>query len=1183
MKDKPTPSTQSQQRVIRVFVSSTFRDMQAERNELVLRIFPQLRKICERRGVTWGEVDLRWGITDEKKAEGKVLPFCLAEIHKCRPYFIGLLGERYGWVPLEISQDLIEQQPWLKEHPHKSITELEILHGVLKNPEMTDHALFYFRDPEFIDTLPPDRRIHFQEVPAEEEIKKLGRKEAARRAEERKEKLKLLKKRIDESKLPVKKYPDPKAMGELVLKDLTEIINTLFPEEQLPDPLDREAAEHEAFLKSRTRVYIMEEERKKKYLKRLNDHAQGAGPPLIVLGESGSGKSALLANWVREYSESHKEAFIITHFIGASPYSADWALMLRRIMGELKRWFKIEQEIPDKPDALRSAFANWLHMAAERGRVIIILDALNQLEDRDQALNLIWLPPAIPSNIRLILSTLPGRPLKDIKTRNWAENSLSVESLTKEERKQFIIKYLKEYARELDPVHLSEIAHARQTSNPLYLQTLLEELRVYGDYETLGNRIDHYLKAKTIEGLYTKVLERWEKDYERDRPGLVREVMSLLWAARRGLSEGELLEMLGRDGSPLPGAHWSPLYLAAEHALVSRSGLISFFHDYLRQAVQRKYLSFEKEQNAAHLRLADYFNDDARRLEPRSVDELPYQLSKAGSYKRLYHLLSDIPFFEKAWNVNQFEVKGYWAQIETNSQLKMTDAYSPLVEAPGKISDANRLWDVAALFTDTGHPNEAFSLREFLVRHFRKTRDYARLQGSLGNQAIIFQAWGRLEEAMKLHKESEEICRELGEKDGLAISLGNQANILYARGELDQAMEMHKEEERICRELGNKNGLARSIGNQALILQVRGRLDEAMKLHKEQERICRELGNKDGLARSLGNQANILQGWGELDQAMELHKESERICKELGNKGVLAHSLDNQALILQDWGRLEEAMKLHKESERLCRELGKKNELSISLGNQAAILQDWGRLEEAMKLQKEQERICRELGNKDGLSISLGGQANILYARGELDQAMKLLKESERIYRELGNKKGLAISLGNQAGILKDRGRLKEAMKLHKEQERICRELGNKDGLSISLGGQANILYARGELDEAMKLHKEEERICQELGNKGGLAASLGNQGIILKDRGELDEAMKLYKEQESICRELENNDWLAISLANQAELLDVKLNRSSDALPLAEESYRLATENGLNSLAEQIKPILDTIRSKLS
>jgi hypothetical protein len=81
-------------RVIRVFVSSTFADMHAEREELVKRVFPELRKLCEARGVTWGEVDLRWGIPDER--QGEVLPICLEEIHRCRPYFIGILGERLG-------------------------------------------------------------------------------------------------------------------------------------------------------------------------------------------------------------------------------------------------------------------------------------------------------------------------------------------------------------------------------------------------------------------------------------------------------------------------------------------------------------------------------------------------------------------------------------------------------------------------------------------------------------------------------------------------------------------------------------------------------------------------------------------------------------------------------------------------------------------------------------------------------------------------------------------------------------------------------------------------------------------------------------------------------------------------------------------------------------------------------
>ena len=43
----------------RVFIASIFRDMQAERDHLVKLIFPQLRKLCESRGVTWGTLDVR--------------------------------------------------------------------------------------------------------------------------------------------------------------------------------------------------------------------------------------------------------------------------------------------------------------------------------------------------------------------------------------------------------------------------------------------------------------------------------------------------------------------------------------------------------------------------------------------------------------------------------------------------------------------------------------------------------------------------------------------------------------------------------------------------------------------------------------------------------------------------------------------------------------------------------------------------------------------------------------------------------------------------------------------------------------------------------------------------------------------------------------------------------------------
>jgi preprotein translocase subunit SecA/nephrocystin-3 len=52
MNANPEQKGRVNDRQIRVFISSTFRDMQAERDHLVKFIFPQLRKLCESRGVT---------------------------------------------------------------------------------------------------------------------------------------------------------------------------------------------------------------------------------------------------------------------------------------------------------------------------------------------------------------------------------------------------------------------------------------------------------------------------------------------------------------------------------------------------------------------------------------------------------------------------------------------------------------------------------------------------------------------------------------------------------------------------------------------------------------------------------------------------------------------------------------------------------------------------------------------------------------------------------------------------------------------------------------------------------------------------------------------------------------------------------------------------------------------------
>jgi tetratricopeptide (TPR) repeat protein len=1146
--------------------------MKVERDELTLRIFPALRKICEERGIAWGEVDLRWGIPEEKK--GEVLSTCLKFIDECRPYFIGMLGERYGWVDETAPEGVIKDYSWIEDHKGKSITELEILHGVLNNPAMAGHVYFYFRDPAYVDTLSSGQRAEFLEGPTPEDVAKYGADEAERRAEKLRGQLTVLKEKIRRSGVPVReKYRDPVQFGELVKEDLRGVIDDIAPppaplteDERTSAALDREDMAHEAFAASRFGVYIQ----RQAYFDRLDAHATGNCLPIAVLGESGSGKSALLAHWAFRYRSKHPDTLVLVHFIGASSESTDWASMLRRFLGEFKRKFLFTEEIPEQEVELMAVFRKWLSMAAAQGRVVLVIDALNQLEDRNGAPDLVWLPPKIPDNIQLIVSTLPGRPLDAVRKRRWP--ALDVEPLTVSERNALITCYLKKYRRELDAPVRAELAMAKQTQNPLFLRAVLEELRVHGTFGELDKQIRIYLAAQTVDTLFEMILARYEQDYERDRPGLVKDTVSFLWAARRGLFKAELMDLMGNEGRPLADAYWAPLFLALEHSLIEKDGRITFFHDYIRVAVEHRYFQIEEAKRQAHLRIANYF---AKQLEGfRKIEELPWQLAEAGEWDRLVNLLTNLPFFLAAWENNEYDVKRYWVKIETKSTHKIVTAYRPIIETPEDVA-ISFIWSLLRLLIDTGHPHEASIMGDYLIYSSRSKEDFERLGTALNYQATILKNLGNIKEALSLKREEERIWRELEKYFALAVSLGNHALLLQDCGEYCEAMDLFEEQRQLCIKIGDIDLMATCTINQASILIIIGELDRAMDLLEKTELIFREHGNMSGLIKNLVNQALIQSKWGNLDKALTIIQEQEQICRDLGDMDGLQITLNNRALIQRTRGDLAGAIVLFREQEMICRDSGNLQGLQLSLGGQASVLEAQGDLDGAMSFFKEQEKICRESENPNGLQLSLGGQASILKDRGDLNGALDLIKEQEKICRTLMNANSLQICLNNQATLLYTQHNLDKAMELLKEQEQISRKLPNPDGLAGGLGNQALIHQARGDTERAMLILYEVEKIYRRIGNQLGLARCLGNQANILQSNGNLIKAYSIQKEVEQICRLLNNINCLAICLVNQAIILSHQ-NRHWEALSTAKQAYRLATGIGYTSLAKQISQLIE-------
>lgn len=73
----------------------------------------------------------------------------MSEVEKA-DIFVGMIGERYGWVPSKYNVEDKENLGWVEEMPAgHSMTQLEML-GFLRKSTNKSKALFLSRDPQFI-------------------------------------------------------------------------------------------------------------------------------------------------------------------------------------------------------------------------------------------------------------------------------------------------------------------------------------------------------------------------------------------------------------------------------------------------------------------------------------------------------------------------------------------------------------------------------------------------------------------------------------------------------------------------------------------------------------------------------------------------------------------------------------------------------------------------------------------------------------------------------------------------------------------------------------------------------------------------------------------------------------------------------------------------------------------------
>ena len=397
-----------------VFVSSTFLDMQAERDHLRWHVFPELEERLRARCAHLEWVDLRLGIVSaadaaEAAREAQVLKVCLDEVQRCRPFLLVLLGDRYGWVPPdERFADAAREAGLPAGRAPCSVTELEIESGALRLPTgAAPRCLVYLRAPLPLSQMPPDLAAQYADAPESPAFERMAALKH-RLAQVLPGRVRHYTATWDTAQQRVTSLED---FGRSVLEDLWAQLAEHVP--ATPAPLSWADAERQAlddFAADRARDFVGRE-RVLAHLMRVataRDEPGRVAMGACLTGAPGAGKSALWCELRRQLGAT--QAVVLAHAAGASPAAGSVDGMLRRWVQELQATLGLPREDTAAlaAPALQERFATLLAREAARRRVVLLLDGADQFDDGTRGRLHTWLPRPWPANARLIATAAPG-------------------------------------------------------------------------------------------------------------------------------------------------------------------------------------------------------------------------------------------------------------------------------------------------------------------------------------------------------------------------------------------------------------------------------------------------------------------------------------------------------------------------------------------------------------------------------------------------------------------------------------------------------------------------------------------------------------------------------------------------------------------------------------------------------
>lgn len=590
-----------------IFISSTFRDMQAERDMVQERVLPALRETAKKYGENVGVIDLRWGVDtstlETEEGSEKVLKVCLDEIDRSHPYMLIFLGERYGWIP---NGKLIEKAICDRNDKYetndfeKSVTALEIEYGALseKYGDLT-HCVVCFREP-VAHLMDEEHKAIYEE-----------------QSEKALEKLHLLKERIkrdlgsddllisyscdwdSESGTLVNFQSGGKPLDQVLTGCFEKMFRADWKEYEKLTWQDREQLIYRTLIESKLRSFSGREELLEEYYQK----AVNSNHPIILRGATGSGKTALMCKLIERLESEGKNVFYF--FSGAGAESGTAELLVRQMQYYLENllglWFSYAEGVVPTYDNWHSGVEMLCERIPDGEKVYFVIDALDQLIWDEHVRNLDFLMSGEKFEMILSCTDTFELPVK-VEEREW--ETVNVRPLSENDAKKVLEGMLSAYSRNTYQAIEQEILKKKSIDKPLYVSLLVQRLNMMDAEE-----LKHLQTEEEIVAFGKEIVRCMPDDLEKAAVTIIGnavdkiagnksdlyEIVNYLAVSRNGLRMKDIQWMIQNTNLQISMLDFSLLIKYLDSFFyIQKDDRIDFTHKVIRQGLRNEISNPEK-------------------------------------------------------------------------------------------------------------------------------------------------------------------------------------------------------------------------------------------------------------------------------------------------------------------------------------------------------------------------------------------------------------------------------------------------------------------------------------------------------------------------------------------------------------------------------------------------------------